>query len=385
MSTTGRDRGLVMVCDVDLSVPDGARSHTVGVAEGFATAGFDVHLTARGPDPELPGVDFRPAQGGEHDRITIVLSFALTTIATLWRERRRARRLYVRHKWSTMPPTIVGRLLGYRVVTEVDDLPYGPSYEYPIRFYVDWFKRAVTFVMGQLSHGVVAGTEEARDLLVREFHVPRSRIAVVPIGVDVDYFKPSDRAAAIERAGLDPNLRYVLFLGHFQHWVDFDTLLGAFAIVARRDPDVRLLLVGDGGEREKIEAQIAADGIADRVTLTGFVRDREIVRDLLASATVLLASHRAEYLDRIGMNATKIAEYLAIGRAVVAKDVARLRQMIDDTGAGKVIPEDREAMAEAILAALEPGVADAMGQAGRQLAVERYSWESTIRQTLALF
>jgi glycosyltransferase involved in cell wall biosynthesis len=384
-ATDGRDRGLVMVCDVDLGVPDGARSHTAGVAEGFARTGLHVELIARGPDPELSGVTFRPAQGAEHDRIRIVTSLGVQTISALWRERRRARRLYVRHKWSTMPPTIVGRLLGYRIVTEVDDLPYGPSYEYPIRWYVDWFKRGVTWLMGRLSHGIVAGTAEARDLLADEFHVPRERIGIVPIGVDVDYFAPGDRDEAVLRAGLDPDCRYVVFLGHFQHWVDFDTLLGAFAIVARRAPQARLLLVGDGGEREAIEARVAAEGIADRVTLTGFVRDRDAVRDLLACATVLLASHRAEYLDRIGMNATKIAEYLASGRAVVAKDVARLREMIDDTGAGRVVPQDPEAMAEAILDLLEPERADAMGRAGRHLAVERYSWESTIRRTLALF
>jgi colanic acid/amylovoran biosynthesis glycosyltransferase len=239
-------------------------------------------------------------------------------------------------------------------------------------------------IMGWLSHGVVAGTEEARELLAGQFHVPRERIRVIPIGVDVEYFAGLDREASLRRVGLDPARRYVLFVGQFAPWVDFDVLLAAFAVVTRAEPDARLLLVGDGEQRPHVEASIRALGIEDAVTVTGFVRDRETVRDLLATAIVVVASHRAEHLDRIGMNATKIAEYLASGRAVVAKDVARLREMIEEPGAGRVA-RDSEEMAAAIVSLLDPVHADAVGSVGRELAISRHSWDSTIRQTLPMF
>jgi glycosyltransferase involved in cell wall biosynthesis len=377
--------GLVMMCDVDLDVPDGARTHTVEVARGFARAGLDVHLVARGSDPGGRGVRFEAARGAESDKLRRPLSINARAIRTLWRERTRARRFYVRHTWSTMPATAIARALGYRVVSEVDDVPYGAGYEGDISPFVDYFKRAMTTLMGWLSHGVVAGTEEARELLAGQFHVPAARIGVVPIGVDVDYFHPLDRAAAIGRAGLDPAATYVVFIGQFAPWVDFDTLVAAFALLARDRDDVHLLLVGDGSERGRIEAEAARLGIAERITITGFIRDRDRLRDLLGAATVTVASHRGEHLDRIGMNATKLAEYLASGRAIVAKDVARLREMIADTGAGYVTAGDPEAMARALQAALEPGKADELGRAGRALAVERYSWDATVGLTLPLF
>jgi glycosyltransferase involved in cell wall biosynthesis len=207
---------------------------------------------------------------------------------------------------------------------------------------------------------------------------------VVPIGVDVDYFAKLDRHAALGRVGLEAGNRYVVFVGHFAPWVDFDTLLRAFAIVARERPDARFLLVGDGEQRTDVEAMIRTLDIERSVTLTGYLRDREAVRDLLASATVLVASHRGEHLDRIGMNATKIAEYLASGRAVVAKDVARLREMIEEPGAGRVA-RDAEEMAAAISSLLDPALADAVGAVGRELAASRYSWDSTVSQTLPMF
>jgi glycosyltransferase involved in cell wall biosynthesis len=216
-----REKGLVMVCDVDLDTPDGARTHTVEVARGFARAGLRVHLIARGSDPGLAGVEYSGAHGREWERARRLLSVNVHTIAALWRERRRARRLYARHKWTTLPPTIVARLLGYRVVTEVDDIPYGRGYQGQLSAHIDYFHRAMTILMGRLSHGVVAGTTEAKALLTEQFRIPRARVNVIPIGVDVEYFANLDRPAALSRAGLEPSNRYVVFVGHFASWVGF--------------------------------------------------------------------------------------------------------------------------------------------------------------------
>jgi glycosyltransferase involved in cell wall biosynthesis len=355
------------------------------VARGFARAGVTVHLVARGPDPGIEGVRFHAASGLEHQKRLRAVSMGVRTISVLWRQRRLAGRLYARHNWTTVPGMLAGRLLGYRVVSEVDDVPFGRGYEGQIGVVTDYFKRAMTIAMGRLSHGVVAGTEEAKQLLSDEFHIPRARIGVVPIGVDVAYFRPLDRSEALARTSLDPAFRYLLFVGQFASWVDFDTLLKAFALVAHRQRDVRLLLVGDGAERPRIGRIARELGIEDAIVMTGYVRDRDRVRDLLAASTVAVASHRGEHLNRIGMNATKLAEYIASGRAVVAKDVARLREMIDDPGAGTVVPGDPGAMAEAISSLLEPGRADELGATGRKLAEDRYSWDSTIARTLPLF
>ena len=47
-----------------------------------------------------------------------------------------------------------------------------------------------------------------------------------------------------------------MFCGHFAPWVDFDTIIRGFGVVARARSDARLLLVGEGGEREQVERMI---------------------------------------------------------------------------------------------------------------------------------
>ncbi|HEV3320353.1 MAG TPA: glycosyltransferase family 4 protein [Solirubrobacteraceae bacterium] len=370
-----------MICDVDLEVPDGTRTHTIEVAAGFAAEGLAVELVARGPDPGLEGMRYHRAQGSEERRARRLTDLTLRSSALLVRRRRTARRCYVRHSWSNIPILIVARMLGYRLVTQVDDVQYGRGSQSNASPPADYVKRLAAFLMGRLAHGVVAVSPRIKQLLVEQFRVPRERVVVLSNGVDVDAIRPIPRDQAIRRAGLDPNTRYAVFCGRFASWGDFDTLLEAFAAVNARRPDTALLLVGDGPERERIERRGAELGIGEAMVMTGFVEDRARIADLIGAATVALVCYR----DGFAGSPIKLAEYLAAGRAVVAKDTPGMRDALEQTGAGVVVPGEPRAMADAIAGLLDPARADALGEIGRRLAEERYSWRSIVRRTLPLF
>jgi glycosyltransferase involved in cell wall biosynthesis len=105
----------------------------------------------------------------------------------------------------------------------------------------------------------------------------------------------------------------------------------------------------------------------------------------MGAATVALVSHHSGYVRRIGVSPTKLAEYLAAARAIVAKDVPGMREVLDETGAGVVVSDDPQAMAEAIAALLDPTRADELGAIGRRIAEERYTWRSVVQRTIPLF
>jgi glycosyltransferase involved in cell wall biosynthesis len=377
--------GLVMLCDVDLDTPDATRTHTVEVARNFALEGLDVDLIARGGEPAIAGVRYHQAHGTETQHLRRVASVNVRSFLVLWRCRPSATRFYVRHQWSNVPAMLAARLLGYRVVTQVDDVQYGRGYERDIGLVSDHVKRLTAVLMGRLAQGIVAVTPQIKALLIDQFRVPAKRITVLPNGVDVDSIRPIPRSEAIRRVGLDPEARYLLFCGRFAPWVDFDMLLEAFALVRSRHRDVRLLLVGDGPERERIEQRAKMLEVRDAIDMTGFVEDRASVRDFMGAAVLALTSHSSGYVGRIGVSPTKLAEYLAAGRAVVAKDVPGMRETLEETGAGVVVPGDPHAMAEAIVALLDPARADELGAIGRRVAEERYTWRSVVQRTVPLF
>jgi glycosyltransferase involved in cell wall biosynthesis len=377
-------RGLVMLCDVDFSFPDATRTHTVEVARGFAAEGIDVDLVARGPDPLLTGVRYTRANGKEQQRLQRLATINLKTIKLLWHRRRFANRFYVRDNWSCLPAILAARALAYRVVLQVDGIPYG-GVDTNVPAGWDGVKLAIAVVIGRLSTGVLAVTPQIKQLLVDVARVPAERIAVISNGVDLDFFHPLPRAEAIARLELDPECRYVVFCGGFNPWSDFDTMLEAFATVLQTRPEVRLLLVGDGPERELIERRAQELAVADTLTITGMIAERERVRDYLAAATVTLLAYREDKVTQTSASPIKLTEYLAAGRAVVAVQIPGVRELVDEPGAGIVIRGEPGAMSEAILELMQDGRADRCGLAGRRLAEERLSWSSVIERTLPLF
>jgi glycosyltransferase involved in cell wall biosynthesis len=376
---------LVMVCDVDLALANATRTHTIEVARGFADEGLDVNLLTRGPDPGIRGVRYKQANGTDGQRLRRIATLNLFAMNVLWRRRRSARRLYIRNSWSIMPAVVVGRILGYRVVNQVDGIPYGHGFEGDVPWLADYTKRLTLVAMGRLAHGTVAITTPIKDLLVQRYRFPPGRIAVLPNGADVDFFTPMSRQEAIVRADLDAGHSYVVLCGGLHPWVDFDLLLSAFAIVHRGREDARLLLVGDGSERDRIERVARELEMSDALVITGFVYDRTKVRDYLGSATVALVAYHS-IVNRSGALPSKLPEYMAAGRAVVARDAPVMGEAIERAGAGIVVSGDPQTMADAILALLaDPERADELGAAGRRAAEERYSWRSIVRRTLSLY
>ena len=239
--------------------------------------------------------------------------------------------------------------------------------------------------MVRAAAAIVAVTDNLKALLVRDYAARPDQVVVLANGVDIELFRPLDRAAALRAAKLDPAARYAVFTGLFAEWVDFDTLLRAFARVAAQRPEARLLLVGDGAERPRVESLVDELGLHEQVVLTGFVTEPERVATLLGAATVCLVAHRPEHVARIGVSPVKLAEYLAAGRAVVAAAMPGVEDVVRGEGVGLVFPAgDVDAAAEALASLLDGQErADELGRAGRRLAEERYSWQSVAERTRA--
>jgi len=204
-------------------------------------------------------------------------------------------------------------------------------------------------------------------------------------GAGIDHIRPVERHEALAAAGLDSAYDYVIFLGRFGPWVDFDTILGGFAVAARQRPQVRLLLVGDGEESGVVDETIARLDIADRVVRTGFVADVGQVVNLLGCSRVALLATRAADRARTGVGAVKLAEYFAAGRPVVAVDLPGVREAVAGAGAGIVTPPDPDAYGTAIGELLDDSErAEALGAAGRRAALERRGWRDVASRTLPM-
>lgn len=96
-------------------------------------------------------------------------------------------------------------------------------------------------------------------------------VAVVPNFIDTaEIFRRAEEAPEIEA---DPTKYNLCSMGRLVHQKGFDLLLDDFARAHAARPELHLTLIGDGPEREKLEAQIESLGLADSVTMTGNLRN----------------------------------------------------------------------------------------------------------------
>jgi glycosyltransferase involved in cell wall biosynthesis len=150
------------------------------------------------------------------------------------------------------------------------------------------------------------------------------------------------------------------------------TLLEAWPLVLRSVPDAYLLVVGEGDEREALERQVSALGIASRVVFTGR-RD-----DVPAVTAALDVAVLPSYREAQGLT---ILEAMALGRPVVASNVGGIPEMIDNGVSGLLVPpHDTGALAAAITRVLQDRpFAEALGDAGHDVVHQRFCVEQMVR------
>ncbi|MBY0284971.1 MAG: glycosyltransferase [Sphingomonas sp.] len=189
--------------------------------------------------------------------------------------------------------------------------------------------------------------------------MPEDRIAVHHTGVDAARFGGVARGEA--KAALDIDGPIVMSLGALVPRKGHDIVVGAVAALR----EATLLIIGEGPERAKLEAQIAALGLGDRVRLLGAVPHAEMGR-LLPAADVMALASASEGL------ANAWVEALACGVPIVIPDIGGAREVLTDPAFGLIAARNPVAFAEAIgmLIAVPP-----LPERVKQGAA-RFSWET---------
>jgi glycosyltransferase involved in cell wall biosynthesis len=253
----------------------------------------------------------------------------------------------------------------------------------------------------QLTNFAFSGSSLLRRvfLIIERLMIRRSRVVIVicpALETTVRDIEPSARVVLIENApgsaddqatneqaaavrqqfGLDPTTPLVLYTGTFEAYQGLDLLFEAMRTVHARCPEARLLLAGGKPDQvEKARAQAHAAGIGEVTIFAGERPAAEIPAYLLACDTLVSPRSR-------GTNTPlKIYQYLRSGRPIVATRLLTHTQVLDDTTAILTEPT-AEKFAEGILAALtDRAKAAAIGEAAKQLAETKYSYEAYLERT----
>ena len=173
----------------------------------------------------------------------------------------------------------------------------------------------------------------------------------------------------------------VVFAGRLVWEKGADVLVRAFAKVVTEIPQARLLVAGDGPERDRLVELIVELGLQQSVTLLGYLSRSEMER-YFASAWVQLVPSRWE--EPFGIVA---AEAMMRGTAVIASDRGGLSEIVRDSETGFLVPpEDVDALTDSLLRLLQNrDRAEEMGQSAREVAIAHFSEAIFVDKFIGLY
>ncbi len=220
--------------------------------------------------------------------------------------------------------------------------------------------------------------KEARD--IAEF-VAHPRIVVVPNGINVGEFAgPADiewiRKTYPQLAGK----KVILFMGRIHAAKGLAVLAQAFARMAKKRNDLRLLIVGpdNWGYRVRLEKLLQHLGVMDQVIFTGMLVGLE-KRAAWGAADIFALPSYSEGFSIATLEAMACGLPVVISRHCNFPEVEKAR-------VGRIVDTDVEALSGSLMELLEnPGLCQAMGARGRNLVREKYSWDAIAGRMIAVY
>ena len=183
-------------------------------------------------------------------------------------------------------------------------------------------------------------------------------------------------AAPGRRRRLPEGVPCVLYLGTLIQVRRLDFLIRVFARVRESIPAARLYLVGRGEEpadEAYLRAEVARLALGDAVVFVGQLPQAQALEYVMEADVCASPFHPTPILR--STSPTKLVEYMALAKAVVANDHPEQKRVIDESGAGLCTPYDENAFAAAVVTLLQnPDTARTMGERGRRYVLEHRSY-----------
>jgi len=230
------------------------------------------------------------------------------------------------------------------------------------RFYLVFLKRADLFLVPSI---------EWVRLLARVYKVSEKRIVLFRNGADAAKFNSGENCSSL-RSVLDlQNEKVVLFSGQISRIRGLDYLVRAMVDVAEEERDVRLLIIGEGGELSRLVALVQQLGLDDYVLFLGSI-SHDLMPKYICLADVTIGPLVALPIT-VGTLPIKVIEYMACGKPVVACYDGASEDLIVDGYNGVLVDSgDVGGLSSALIRLLNnEGFARGLGVNARK-HVERY-------------
>lgn len=204
---------------------------------------------------------------------------------------------------------------------------------------------------------------------------------VIYYGVDLDRYSPAPRnQRVLSQLQFHEDDRIIFTVQRLSRIKRIDVLIEAFSMLLRSDPDLLLVIAGEGGDRSRLESIASRLGVADRIRWCGYVPEEDL--PLYYRAAEVVAFHSME--ETFGV---VVAQAMASGRPLVTVASSALTELVQPGVTGLLArPADPVDLAGKIGKVLHSEkLAESLSTEGRRFAEANFSWDDAARKYEVLF
>ena len=231
-------------------------------------------------------------------------------------------------------------------------------------------------LVGRFADAFIAVAEEDRRKMIEVEGVDPDTIRLIPNGIPDP--EPGDGGAVRRELGIPEDAPVIGVVCELRAQKGLEVLFAAAAQVRQELPELRVLVAGDGPEREGLEEEARRLDLDGTVRLLGIRRDVPALLDALDVA-VLSSDYEGSPLS--------VMEYMAAGKPVVSTRVGGVPELVEDGVHGLLVePRDPDALAAAIGRLLhDPAEARRLGEQGRERQQRELSLDAMVRKIEDLY
>ncbi len=246
-----------------------------------------------------------------------------------------------------------------------------------------WALGKVSALLYRQAAHIVVVTHSFKKHLEKEWGVSPGKISVVMNGVEHQLFRPENPDEEVIQEFALKDKFVASYIGTIGNAQGLETLISVGEMLASTHPDVLLLVVGEGAEKENFQRAIEGRGLINLRVLPALPRAR--IPALLASSHVGLVLLKKSELFKTVLP-TKMLEYMSSGRPVISTVQGESASLLDEANGGICTePEDPCALCQAICKLhADSTLREKYGRSGRSFIVSRLTRERTAEQYLVV-
>ena len=371
----------------------GAASHIKGVVEGLQALGAHVEIIS---NDQIAGLNFPrftviPPQGSGGSRALFDMhnNLVFTRGAVPLIERADPDFIYQRYARFSWAGVVAAMRIKRPLFLEYNGSEVWVGRHWDRVGSLDLLERYERLNLDAAARIFVVSEVERRNLEARG--VRSEKIVVNPNGVDVERFRPGVGGAETRRElGIEEDEVVAGFVGTFGPWHGVEKLAEAIKSITTGGHGVpplqrpKFLLVGSGSLHAEVEKQLENEVKEGRVIFTGAVAHDRVPK-LLDACDILVAPHvrLADGSEFFG-SPTKIFEYMAMGKGIVASRLGQIGEvLVDEETALLVEPGNVGELGNAIVRLIESEtLRKRLGARAREVAAREHTWTHNARRVL---